>query len=84
MKVTPRIEEVKVLKDKQLYIKFCDEKEKVFDMKNLIETNLFYKKLKNREYFSKVKPNGITVQWPDGEDVCPENLYYESVDFNSL
>ena len=83
MKVTPRIDEVKVLKDSLLYIKFCDGKEKIYDMKNLIETNNFYKNLKNISYFMQVKPRGITVEWPNGEDVCPESLYFESIDFKN-
>lgn len=81
MVVTPRIEQAYVLKDKLVYIKFCDGKEKVFDMSNLIETNEFYKKLNNRDYFNKVHPRGITIEWPNGEDVCPENLYFDSVDY---
>lgn len=50
-------------------------------MSNLIETNNYYANLKNSEYFKKIKPRGITVEWPNGEDVCPENLYYESKDY---
>lgn len=81
MKITPRIEEVKILKEYLLYIKFCNGEEKIYNMENLIKTNDFYKNLKNKDYFYKVKPNGVTVQWPNGEDVCPENLYFESVNY---
>lgn len=38
------------------------------------------KKLKDTEYFKLVKPLHDSVEWPNGEDVCPENLYYDSVD----
>ena len=38
----------------------------------------FYSKLKNRKYFENVKPRGCTVEWENGEDVAPENLYYDS------
>ena len=81
MDITPRVEEVKALEDYFIYIKFIDGKEKKYNMSKLIETIKFYEKLKNREYFTKVKPRGTTVEWPNGEDVCPENLYYDSVDF---
>lgn len=81
MRITPRIEKVTVLKEQLLYIKFCNGKEKIYNMSKLIETNDFYKNLKNKDYFNKVTPNGITVKWPNGEDVCPENLYFESEDF---
>ena len=47
-------------------------------MKNLINNIEFYKRLKNKEYFKKVKPYNETVIWENGEDVCPEDLYYKS------
>lgn len=81
MGVIPRIEEVRVIEKRLIYIKFNDGKEKVYDMSELIKNNKFYKKLEDEEYFKKVKPRGVTVEWPDGEDVCPENLYYESKDY---
>ena len=43
-----------------------------------------YKKLKNRKYFENVKPRGETVEWEEGEDVCPENLYYDSIDYKEF
>ena len=30
------------------------------------------------DYFKKVKPHNETVTWENGEDVCPEDLYYNS------
>lgn len=40
----------------------------------------FYKRLKEYEYFKKVKisETGITIEWENGEDIAPENLYYNS------
>ncbi len=80
--ITPDIKEVKALDETHIYLKFENGKEKVYDMKDLIEKIDFYKRLKNKEYFKLVKPCGETVEWPNGEDVCPENLYYESVDYS--
>ena len=50
-------------------------------MSNLIKNNKYYEKLKNREYFNKVFVRGTTVEWPNGEDVCPENLYNDSIEY---
>lgn len=72
--------EVRALDNFCLYLKFEDGKEKVYDMKPLIERIKYYEKLKDKNYFKKVKTRGETVEWPNGEDVCPENLYYDSVD----
>lgn len=83
MEITPRVKEVQALDNEKIYVIFENGKEKIYSMKSLIETNQFYKKLKNKEYFSQVKPRGTSVEWPDGEDVCPENLYNESIDFNN-
>ena len=38
-----------------------------------------YAEFKDTEYFKLVKPRYDSVEWPNGEDVCPENLYYDSV-----
>ena len=70
--------EVKVLDNYLLKIVFATKEEKNFDMKNLIENNKVYFRLKNKEYFNKVKPRGETVEWENGEDVSPECLYYDS------
>lgn len=83
MEVTPRVKEVRVLDNTHIYLKFADGKEKIYDMRELIEKNQFYMKLKNKEYFNQVAPRGTSIEWPDGEDVCPENLYYDSLDFNN-
>jgi len=82
MYLTPKVEEVRALSSNFIYVKFADGKEKVYDMTELIEKIKFYEKLKNREYFKLVVPRGITVEWPNGEDVCPEDLYNDSVDFS--
>ena len=82
MLITPKILEVKVLKDYYIYLKFEDGKEKVYDMTQLVENNKFYERLKDRNYFIQVKPRSISIEWPNGEDVCPENLYNDSIEFS--
>lgn len=79
--ITPDVIEVRALDEIHIYLRFEDGKEKVYDMSYLIDNIKFFEKLKNKEYFKLVKPRGISVEWPNGEDVCPENLYYDSVDY---
>ena len=76
--ITPDVLEVKVLDNYLLKIVFATKEEKIFDMKNLIENNKIYFRLKNKDYFNKVKPRGETIEWDNGEDVSPESLYYDS------
>lgn len=76
--ITPDILKVKTLDNYMLEILFTTNEKKIYNMKELIERNLIYKNLKDVEYFKKVKPRGETVEWENGEDVCPEELYYNS------
>ena len=74
-----KVLEVKALDDYKLYLKFDTNEEKIYDMKSEIDEVKFFKKLKNKDYFKKVAVRGNTVEWEDGEDVAPENLYQDSV-----
>ncbi len=79
MYIVPKPIEVKALQNYDLYIKFEDGKEKIYNVKHLAEKIPFYSKLKNKEYFENVKVDGNTIVWEQGEDIAPENLYYDSV-----
>lgn len=79
MYIVPEPVEVKAIEKYKLYIKFKDGKEKILDMEQEINEKI-YKNLKDYEYFKNVKisETGITVEWQNGEDIAPENLYYNS------
>ena len=70
--ITPDVIKVKTLDNYILEVTFETKEIKIFDMKNLINNIEFYKRLKNKDYFKKVKPYNETVIWEKGEDVCPE------------
>ena len=76
--ITPDVIKVLALDDYLLEVTFATKEIKIFDMKNLINNIEFYKRLKNKDYLKKVKPYNETVIWENGEDVCPEDLYYKS------
>ena len=69
--------EVKPLEGYLLYIKFKNNEEKIYDMKEMLKFD-YYQNLRNKENFKKVKVYGITLKWSTGEDIAPENLYYNS------
>lgn len=77
MYIVPNPVKVKPMEKYKLYIKFENGEEKIFDMSKYINQK-FYKKLKEYKYFEKVRIMGNTIVWENGEDVSPENLYYES------
>lgn len=79
MYIVPNIIEVKPLENYCLYLKFENGEEKVYDVKNEINSIKFYEKLKDKTYFNSVTTMGDTIVWENGEDIAPENLYYESM-----
>lgn len=82
--ITPDIIEVKALKEYYIYLKFKTGEEKVYNMKDCVDKIKYYNKLKEREYFENVNPRGCTIEWEEGEDVCPENLYYDSIEYSKF
>ena len=78
--ITPDVIEVKALEEYKVYLKFENGEEKIFDMKNLINENSLYFKLKDKEYFKKVRARKDTIEWENGEDVAPE-LFKKNLNF---
>ena len=79
MYIVPNPIEVRAIEKYKIYIKFKNGEEKILDMKEMLDKK-YYQKLKDYEYFKNVKitKTGITIEWEDGEDIAPENLYYDS------
>ena len=69
---------VKPLEGYLLYIKFKNNEEKIYDMKEMLKFD-YYKNLRNKENFKKVKVYGITLKWSTGEDIAPEKIYFNSI-----
>ena len=76
---TPDIIGAKALDNYLIYLVYETKEEKIYDMKKLVNDNKFYIKLKDKNYFKDLKPRGDSVEWKNGEDVAPENLYYDSI-----
>ena len=81
---TPDIIGVKALDNYLIYLKYKTNEEKIYNMKKLILENKFYSRLKEKTYFMNVKIRGDSIEWENGEDVAPENLYFESVDVTAF
>ena len=77
---TPDIIGVRALDNYLLYLIYETKEEKIYDMKKLINENKFYKNLLDKQYFKNINIRGDTIEWKNGEDVAPENLYYKSKD----
>lgn len=73
----PKAIDVKPIENYQLIIKFENGEEKIFDVKPYLEHKVFIE-LKNKELFKKVKIGGLSIEWPNGADICPDELYNNS------
>lgn len=73
----PKAIDVKPLEDYKLLIKFDNGEEKTFDVKPYLNHNIFLE-LKNKELFKKVKIGGLSIEWANGADICPDELYNKS------
>lgn len=78
MYIVPNPVEVKALGNDKVWLKFKNGEEKILDMKKYIHQK-FYRRLKDEKYFKNVKVAGNTIVWENGEDIAPENLYYDSI-----
>ena len=62
----------------RLWITFDNGENKIFDVKPYIKGS-WYGELSDPAYFKSVFPNGYSVEWANGQDLCPDDLYYCSV-----
>ena len=70
---------IKVLPENDfiLFLEFDNGEKKYFDVKPYIKGSWF-NELNNIAYFKLVHTNGFNVEWPNGQDICPDDLYYNS------
>jgi len=77
----PKAIEVKALNDYKIFVIFNNGEKKVFNLKNKLH-HPFYADLIDEEIFKSVHTNGYTVEW-DGEiDICPDELYNDSIPYD--
>lgn len=67
--------------DYKVLLEFDNGEKRMFDVKPYIKGS-WYGKLSDKPYFSTVKSNGFNIEWMDGQDICPDDLYYNSVSIN--
>ncbi len=73
----PKAIDVKILNDYELKIIFDNNEQRIFDVKPYFKFKIF-KELKNLEKFKKVKISGLSIEWENGADICPDELYNNS------
>lgn len=62
-----------------LLIQFDNGERKIYDVQPHICGN-WYGMLGDKDYFKTVQTDGYTVAWQEGQDLCPDDLYYLSTE----
>ena len=71
----PTATKVKPLDDFCILVEFDTGEKRIMDIKPYIKGE-WYGKLADPSYFNSVRTNGYSVEWADGQDLCPDELYY--------
>lgn len=74
----PRAIDVKPINDYKLLITFNNNEKKIFDVKPYLKYKQF-ERLKDLSLFKKVKISGLSIEWPSEIDICPDELYNNSM-----
>jgi len=78
----PKLLNVKPLKNYRLLLHYDNGEQKVFDVKPYIKGD-WYGKLSDLAIFNMVKVvDGWTVEWNEGQDISPEDLYELSCEYS--
>ncbi len=64
--------------DYRILVTFDNGEERIFDVNPYLDFKA-YRELKIPALFDTVKPAGLSVEWIHGQDICPDELYYNSV-----
>ena len=78
MEIRPRAIAVTPLENYRLLLTFDNHERKIFDVNPYIHGN-WYGELQNPDIFKSVRIAGLSVEWPNGQDICPDCLYNDSV-----
>ena len=76
--IRPSAVAVRPINDYKLQVTFDNGECRIFDAAPLIKGS-FFGELQDANYFSQAAIGGLSVEWPHGQDICPDDLYYNSV-----
>ena len=69
---------VEPLENYRLLVTFENGEKRIFDVKPYIKGSWFGE-LNDKSKFNAVVVAGLSVEWPGGQDICPDRLYEDSV-----
>ena len=74
----PKVIKVLTLPDNKQVVETATGERRIFDVKPYISGG-WYGELADVDTFNTVHPCGTTVEWDDGQDIAPHELYELSV-----
>ena len=74
----PRAIDVKPINNYKLLITFSNNEKKIFDVNPYLKYKQF-EELKKLQLFETVKISGLSIAWINGVDICPDELYNNSI-----
>ena len=74
----PKAIDVKVISRYNLEITFNNGEKRIFDVSPYFKFEIF-RQLKEDDNFKKVKISGLSIEWENGADICPDELYENSI-----
>lgn len=78
--MNPRITTVKPYPAHRLLLTFDNGEVRLFDVNPYLDLGIF-KELRDPHCFNSVRSFLGSIQWANGQDLCPDTLYVESVPF---
>jgi len=81
----PKIVKVEPISDYRLKLYYETGEVKLFDVSSYISGD-WYGQLRDISYFRTVhvNPEGSCIEWADGQDIAPHELYDLSVEFGAV
>ena len=76
--MNPRVVAVRSQPDYTLTLTFVNDEVKTFDVKPYLTIGIF-RELQDQGIFNSVRPFLGSIQWQNGQDLCPDTLYLDSV-----
>lgn len=75
--MNPRVKAVVPQADYRLKLTFTNGEVRLFDVTPYLETGIF-RELRHVGLFNSVRPFLGSIQWKNGQDLCPDMLYERS------
>lgn len=69
---------VKAMPDHRVEVTFDNGIVKLFDVTPYIKGS-WYGELADENYFQSVRANGFSIEWAHGQDICPDELWEDSI-----